>query len=170
MQSVRRDYEWQRLLDQIAMDRRSRVVTGKSEPLPLEDILLADPSMDGVRDRILGDIPGMESPVMTPYSFASAEKLLEFSPIDVVERISPRPILYVVAGKDTICPASHAVDMYNRTEEPKKLWVIPDISHYSVYGEPYKSQIFDLTTDWVEGTRPTVIRGSCIPYRGPVGP
>ena len=149
MKNIRRDYEWVRLHDSIAKDRKSRVMTGKSEPMSLTDILLGDPGTNDVRDRALGKIPGMEDVTLTPYSVASIEKLLEFKPIDVVDRISPRPILYIVAGKDTITPAADAIDMYKRTKEPKKLCVIPGIPHYSIYEEPYKEQVMELTTDWL---------------------
>ena len=38
--------------------------------------------------------------------------------------------------------------MYNRSGEPKKLWVIPGIPHYGVYHEPRLSQVTKMTDDW----------------------
>ena len=149
MRGIRRDYEFQRLLDRIEEDKRTRVVTGSSAPMSLEDFLLVDPATDEIRDRVVSQIPHMENVKLTPYSLATAEKLLEFKPIDVVARISPRPIFYIVAGKDTICPAGHVIDMYNRTKEPKELQVFPEIAHYSVYEEPYKGQTMQMITKWL---------------------
>ncbi len=144
-QSVRRDYEWRHLLDRIAEDRRTRVKTGKSQLRDLMDILVPDPAEAEERDSILGKVPHMEDPSLTPYSLASEEMLHRFRPIDVVDRISPRAALYIVAGRDTICPAEQAIEMYERTREPKKLWVIPGLSHYGVYGEPYKTQVMEMS-------------------------
>ena len=149
MRALRRDYEFRRLLDRIEEDKRTRVVTGKSAPMSLEDFLLVDPATDELGKRVLGQIPGMDAVTLTPYSLATAEKLLEFKPKDVVDQISPRSILYIVAGKDTICPANHVVDMYNRTKEPKKLHVFPGIAHYSIYEEPYLGQTMEMITDWL---------------------
>ena len=40
--------------------------------------------------------------------------------------------------------------MYERTREPKKLWVIPGLSHYGVYGEPYKTQVMDMSMAYLK--------------------
>jgi dipeptidyl aminopeptidase/acylaminoacyl peptidase len=149
-QSVRRDHEWRHLLDRIAEDRRTRVQTGKSQLRDLMDILVPDPDEAEERDSILGKVPHMENPSLTPYSLASEEMLHRFRPIDVVDRISPRAVLYIVAGRDTICPAEQAIEMYERTREPKKLWVIPGLSHYGVYGEPYKTQVMDMSMAYLK--------------------
>ena len=147
---VRRDYEWQHLQARIAADRRNRVKTGKSELRALMDILVPDPADDEVRNAILGKVPHMENPSLTPYSLASEEMLHRFRPIDVVDRISPRPIMYIVAGGDTICPAEQAIEMYHRTREPKKLEVFPGLTHYGVYGDPCKTQVMDMSLAYLK--------------------
>ena len=149
MRSLRRNWEWLQLLDRIEKDRRSRVLTGKSELFAPGEILVGDPSTDEDRARVMSKIPEMDSYKGTVYSVATAEKLLEFKPIDVVDRISPRAILYIVAERDTICPADQALEMYERTLEPKKLWVIPGVPHYAVYEEPYLTQVRDMSTDFL---------------------
>ena len=149
MRGIRRYWEWLQLLDRIEQDRRSRVLTGKSELFAPGEILVGDPSTDEDRARVMSKIPEMGGYKGTVYSVATAEKLLEFKPIDVVDRISPRAILYIVAERDTICPADQALEMYERTLEPKKLWVIPGIPHYAVYEEPYLTQVRDMTIDFL---------------------
>lgn len=150
MQGIRRDYEWIRLLDRIEEDRRARLTTGKSAIMSLEDILLGDPLTDHIRDRVLGNIPEMKDIILTPYSLASMEKLIEFKPIDVVDLISPRAIFYIVAGKDTICPAAYAIEMYESTDEPRKLEVLPGLSHYEVYEEPHKARVMEMSTAFLK--------------------
>ena len=118
-QSVRRDHEWRLLLDRIAEDRRTRVQTGKSQLRELMDILVPDPDEAEERDSILGKVPHMENPSLTPYSLASEEMLHRFRPIDVVDSISPRAILYIVAGRDTICPPSRPSRCTNGPRSPR---------------------------------------------------
>ena len=149
LRNPRRYGEWLEFLDRIAEDRRTRVVTGKSELLAPGEILARDPSSNEAMERVLSKIPGMENVKSTPYSLATAEKILEFKPIDMVDRISPRPILYIAAGKDSVTPAGDIVDMYKRTKEPKKLWIIPGIPHSGVYEEPYLSQVMEMATEWL---------------------
>ena len=149
MRSGWRHWEYLQFLDRIEQDKKSRVVTGKSEVLPLGEILTGDPATAEARERIRVTVPGMEDPKGVSYSLASVEKLLEFNPVDVVDRISPRAMLYIVAEGDTIGPPEYVIDMYNRTNHPKKLWVIPGIHHYGVYEEPYLSQVLEMITEWL---------------------
>ena len=150
LRGLRRPAEWLEFLDRIAEDRKSRVKTGKSELLAPGEILGRDPSTNQDVERELSKIPGMENLKGTPYSLATAEKIIEFRPIDVVDRISPRPIFYIAAEKDTLTPAEDIVEMYKRTVEPKKLWVISGINHHNVYEEPYLSQVLEVSTDWLK--------------------
>ena len=149
MRSIRRYWEWLDLLESIAEDRTTRLRTGKSKLLEPGEILMRDPTANDAVAGLLKAIPGMENFISTPYSLATADKLLDFKPIDVVDRISPRAILYIVAERDTTAPADQVIDMYERTKEPKKLWVIPGEPHYSVYQEPYLSQVREMTTEWL---------------------
>jgi pimeloyl-ACP methyl ester carboxylesterase len=155
LKSLRRYYEWLGLLDRIDRDGKSRVLTGKSELMAPGEILVGDPSSAKERERLIGEIPGMEGFKSTAYSLATAAKLREFKPVDVVDRISPRAMLYIAAERDVVTPAESVVDMYKRTGEPKKLWVIPNIPHYGVYEEPYSSQVMEMATGWLsEHIRP----------------
>ena len=149
MRSIRQHWQWLELLDRIAEDKKSRVKTGKSTVLEPGEILVGDPTANEQRHRVVSNIPGMDNYIGTPYSLATAEKLMEFRPVDVVDRISPRAILYIAAERDTTTPADDVIDMYKRTEEPKKLWVIPGIPHYGVYEEPYLGQVMEMAIDWL---------------------
>ena len=149
MRSLRRHSEWLDLLDRIERDRKSRVTTGKSEHMAPGEILVVNPSSDEARRKVVSKIPHMDNMSANTYSLATAEKLLEFKPIEVVGRISSRAILYIAAEKDTVTPAEGVIDMYERTGEPKKLWIIPGISHYGIYEEPYLGQVLELATDWL---------------------
>ena len=150
LQSLRRHGEWLDLLQRIAADRKARVATGKSELMgPFGGILPGDPAMAAARQAVIGNIPGMENPISTDYSLASAEKILEFKPVEVVARISPRAIMFIAAERDAVTPADAVVEMYERAGEPKKLWVIPGAAHYDVYREALRDMIFELSVAWM---------------------
>ena len=150
MRAIRRQGEWFDLLRRIDDDRKARIETGSSELMGrIGGILLGDPATDAARQEVMSKIPGMENYKSTDYSLATAEKLLDFKPIDVVERISPRAIMYIAAELDAVTPADGVVDMHARTGEPKKLWVIPGAAHYDVYREELVHQILDMSVDWM---------------------
>ena len=58
MRSLRRHGEWLDLLKRIDQDRRTRILTGKSELLAPGEILMADPSTAGEREAVMSKIPG----------------------------------------------------------------------------------------------------------------
>ena len=143
MRDLRRHVEWLEFLDRLAEDRKNRVLTGATHGFGPGEILMAhlqSPQISESVRKIHANIPRMETYSITPWSLASAEKLMEFNPIDVVDRISPRAMLYIAAENDTICPADHVVDMYQRTNGPKKLWLIPKALHHAVYEKPMVDQ------------------------------
>jgi fermentation-respiration switch protein FrsA (DUF1100 family) len=53
----------------------------------------------------------------------------QLRPIDVVGRISPRPILITHGVEDEIVPVRHAYTLFKAAEEPKDLWVVPGAHH-----------------------------------------
>ncbi len=54
---------------------------------------------------------------------------LPSAPIDVVQRLSPRPLLLIHGRLDPLVPVRHAHELYAQAREPKKLIVIPRGSH-----------------------------------------
>ena len=150
MRSLRRHSEWLDLLQRIEDDRKSRVNTGKSELMGPGAILVGDPSTAAAREEVMSRIPGMESYKSTDYSLATAEQLLRFKPVEAVDRISPRAILYIAAEQDAVTPAEDVVDMYERTGQPKKLWVIPGAAHYDKYREELLQKIMEMSVSWMK--------------------
>jgi uncharacterized protein len=53
----------------------------------------------------------------------------QLRPVDVISLISPRPILITHGGADEIVPAQHARLLFQAAEEPKELWLVPDVGH-----------------------------------------
>lgn len=149
MRAIRRHGEWLELLNRIDADRSARLESGRSELMgAMGGILVVDPATNAAREAIVAEIPEMQSYQGSDYSLATAQKLLEFKPVEVVGNISPRAIMYIAAELDAVTPVDDVVAMYERTGEPKKLWVIPGAVHYDVYREPLVHQILDESLAW----------------------
>lgn len=160
MRSIRRQGEWLELLQRIDGDRKGRIESGVSELMgSMGGILVANPGMDAARKTLMSTVPEMEDYTSTDYSLATAEKLLEFKPVEVVERISSRAMMYIAAELDAVTPADDVVDMFERTGEPKRLWVIPGAAHYDVYREELLDEIFEMSVAWMAEHMPPVERG-----------
>jgi fermentation-respiration switch protein FrsA (DUF1100 family) len=70
----------------------------------------------------------------TPLEFI--DDTLGFNPEWVVDRIAPRPILFITTDDDRLVPPQESEAMYARAGEPKKLVVLKGFGHYEIYGTP----------------------------------
>jgi fermentation-respiration switch protein FrsA (DUF1100 family) len=62
----------------------------------------------------------------------TVEMLGEYEPIGYIGRISPTPLLLIVAREDHLTPAHLAIDAYEHAREPKKLVIMP-CGHFDAY-------------------------------------
>jgi uncharacterized protein len=62
----------------------------------------------------------------------TVEMLMEYEPGAYLERISPTPLLMVVAALDHLTPTDLALEAYQRAREPKRLVLLPD-AHFDAY-------------------------------------
>jgi fermentation-respiration switch protein FrsA (DUF1100 family) len=62
----------------------------------------------------------------------SVELLMEYEPSTYLERISPTPLLMVVAAGDHLTPSDLALEAYQQAREPKKLVLLPG-GHFDAY-------------------------------------
>ncbi|KAH8892207.1 DltD N-terminal domain protein [Thozetella sp. PMI_491] len=65
----------------------------------------------------------------------SLESLRAYDPSGWIHRISPTPLLMVVAERDTVTPTDLALAAYTKAHEPKELQVLPG-GHLGVYTAP----------------------------------
>ena len=50
-------------------------------------------------------------------------------PVDVIDRIAPRPILLIHGSRDGIVPLNHLDELYAAAGEPKDRWVVQGTTH-----------------------------------------
>lgn len=62
----------------------------------------------------------------------SVEMIIEYEPGVYVDRISPTPLLLIIAAKDHAAVADHAFQAYERALEPKQLHILPG-GHFDAY-------------------------------------
>jgi uncharacterized protein len=144
MRSVRRPDEWYDLLDRARADREKRVGDGRSEMVDRSQILLPDR-----QSAELAAVARRANPAAVnelPLEFI--DDTLGFHPEWVVDRIAPRPILFITTDGDRLVPPEESEALYARAGEPKKLVVLRGFGHYEVYAEPAFSRVMAETTAW----------------------
>jgi dipeptidyl aminopeptidase/acylaminoacyl peptidase len=131
-----------RLQQQIRADQQRRVRAGMGETLDAITILNAE------QTRVFLEPLLKAHPVMKcDLSWETVEKTLEYKPINVVDKISPRPLLLIGARDDDTCPIEGYEKLYERAGEPKKLVVLP-ITHYEIYSGKWFDESARLARDW----------------------
>lgn len=146
MRSVRRPDEWHDLLARSKADREQRVLTGQSEFAERNEILLPDRQSAALAAEARKANPSAINTLPLEY----IDQTLEFHPEWVVDKIAPRPILFINTDDDRLVPPEESEALYAKAGEPKKLVTLKGHGHYEVYAEPAFSEVMAPTLAWFE--------------------
>ncbi len=116
-------------------DRRHRYLTGERRTIPL--------TAPAGELSVLGDADydrHMEWQRVAPnwrnaLTLESLEWILEYNPGAYTPRISPTPLMMVIAAHDELTPADLALAAFEAAHEPKRLLLLRT-GHYAVYEHP----------------------------------
>jgi len=144
MRSVRRPDEWYDLLDRAREDRCQRALTGESAFVERSEILLPDRQSAALAAAARRHNPAAVNTIPLEY----VDDTLGFHPEWVVDKIAPRPILFITTDNDRLVPPEESEHLYAQAGEPKKLVVLKGYGHYEVYVEPAFSEVMAATLDW----------------------
>ena len=81
----------------------------------------------------------------------------EYEPGAHIERISPTPLLMIVARNDVITPTDLALSAYNRALEPKQLVLLPG-GHFDAYTASFEYAAIPARNWFVQHLLATRIR------------
>jgi len=144
MRSVRRPDEFVDMLARSEGDRVRRVLTGASEFVDRGEILLPDRQSAELAAAARRGNPSAVSDI--PLEFI--DDTLGFHPEWVVDKIAPRPVLFITTDDDRLVPPEESESLYAKAGEPKKLVVLKGWGHYEVYtGEAFQ-EVIDPTIAW----------------------
>lgn len=90
--------------------------------------------------RVIGNLRG--APIM--------EKLMQYAPVEDVARASHCAMLFILAEKEELFDnKDHGQKAYDRATGPKKLVIVPDITHYGIYLQA-RPQAQQLAIAWYD--------------------
>ena len=144
MSRVRRVDEWFDLLERSKADRETRVATGRSELAERSEILLPDRQSAKLAEGARRKNPAAANMIPLEY----VDDTIGFNPEWIVDKISPRPILFITTSNDRLVPPEESEQLYAHAREPKKLIVLKGYGHYEVYQEPAFAEVMAATLDW----------------------
>ena len=145
LRRMRREHEWYEFLERLDADRRARVLTGKGELVaPRDGIMVATPERQ--QTKVKADVDD-KIPSLVP--LRGAEAILEYQPVDVAGRISPRPLMIIGVDGDAVTPTEHAYRLYEAAGPPKRLVIQRHTTHYAAY-DRYWSAVTPMIVDWFQ--------------------
>jgi len=138
LRRMRREYEWHAFCERVERNRLNRVVTNEDELVdPTEELMVGTP------ERRAAGMPTRGS----AFHLSSAEELMRFRPIDIVDQIAPRALLLVCIENDPVTPEEHARALFARAGAPKKLVRQRNVSHYTAYQQNFERLMAEFV-DW----------------------
>lgn len=143
--AVRTSGQWKDFRARLAEDRRRRLNGALSETVDPDEILLRDEEAREWRRRVEREYPHMAFRT----TLESAEKIVSFRPETCLPYSTTKPVMFIHAQGDTMIPVEESERMWRRSEEPKRLVVIPGIGHHEVHhGEGFR-QVIRQADDWL---------------------
>lgn len=153
IQSLKTSAQWEELLDRLEADRELRYQTGESERIPSTGrsrraaLPLTERTIESFQAAFekLGKMPVVNDLEVT---LESMEKIIEFSPDDVIQNIGPRALMIITtSGWDVVHLLEHIQDAYKKANEPKKLVLLP-YTELDFYLEPGRSTGLGHALEW----------------------
>ena len=144
MSRVRRVDEWFDIQERSKEDREKRASTGESEYVDRSEILLPDRQSAELAAAARRNNPAAVGTIPLEY----VDDTIGFNPEWIVDKISPRPILFITSDNDRLVLPEESEQLYAHAGEPKKLVVLKGYGHYEVYSEPAFSEVMAATLEW----------------------
>jgi pimeloyl-ACP methyl ester carboxylesterase len=131
LRDQRAHWQWVEFKERLERDRLQRVVSGKSELVDPNEIMLRDPEAAAYNQMLLDQYPDRRWQL----DLVSAERIVEFDVAGRVGALRDRPSLFIHSERDLLIPwqSNRAV----ADAAGGRFVLLPKIGHYEVYaGQP----------------------------------
>lgn len=129
---------WERFVAMLEKARRLKEETGESLIVDRYDIV-------PIPDHLRGHLAKGST---QKFLAETAQSMLEFTAEEVVEHISPRPLLLLHSSTDSVTPTEQSVEIYRRAKQPTDLHLFAETDHF-MFGEG-NHRVRNLVLDWLE--------------------
>jgi alpha-beta hydrolase superfamily lysophospholipase len=73
-------------------------------------------------------------------------------PIDVIDKISNTPVLFLHGAEDWVIDASHSQRLYEKANQPKKLIIFENVAHAERLYEKFPEKFKKVCLEWFKET------------------
>jgi len=129
LKSLRRYWEWVEFEKRLAVDRCQRVLTGVSELVEPEEIMVRDPESTKHEAHLRATYPDRAFKL----ELASADAIIDFVPTTYLAGDRVPALFFVGVEGDTLTPYEETLDFYAQSPEPKELLTLSGMTHHDMY-------------------------------------
>jgi len=123
-----------------------RVLTGESEQVEPEEIMVRDPESVESEKRLRSRYPGRAFKLR----LRDAEAILGFRPERIAAQIAPRPVLVIAVTDDGLISNDETRGLFENLQEPKELFWLPPIGHHAVYEGEHLESVLAAARHWYD--------------------
>jgi pimeloyl-ACP methyl ester carboxylesterase len=73
-------------------------------------------------------------------------------PIDVINKLAPKPVLFIHGEKDWLIKPYHSQKLFEMTKEPKKIYIVKEAGHAEKIFDDHKEEFEQACKDWFNET------------------
>ncbi len=121
--------EFDVFMEKVRAARRTFVATGETTFMSVPRLMARCKGTAEKLERTKLEHPGWRPEV----TFESLVDIVAFKPEAVVDRIAPRPILWIHPERDALVPLFEAQSYFAKARGPKKLVVLDGLEHAAIY-------------------------------------
>jgi len=139
------DEAWLAFQERLINDRLTRVRNGKSEKVDIGEVLGFGPEQRKRWDGLLELYPQFTREV----ELSSADSLINFKPLGLVQLSAPRPIRFIHSEEDESVPIVHSEELYAAAGDVKDFQRIQGSPH-CFWSSERSEEVQQLTIDWLK--------------------
>lgn len=138
--------DFHEFLKKIDEDKVRNSVYGRSNLIKMKDALAYEQRYSDLIDSLKEQFTDNE---FTYYiELASVKSVMQLKPLDLVDKIAPKPLLLMAGAKDKMVPwEENARLLFDRAKDTKKLEVF-DTGDHSLLAEPTRAEALDKIINW----------------------
>jgi pimeloyl-ACP methyl ester carboxylesterase len=129
LRGLRPFWQWREFERRLQADELRRVLTGESEVVEPDEVMVRDPASLEHERMLLEHYPDRRFFL----TLESAQAIREFKPIECVGQIAPRGTMIVAVVEDVITPYEHSLELFEHASEPKRLLTLSGLTHHEIY-------------------------------------
>jgi pimeloyl-ACP methyl ester carboxylesterase len=141
MKEMRSLWEYAEFMTALELDRRERVLAGKSARVDPDTILRRDPTSRAFNEDLKKRFPERAFTI----EMCSADRILDFEPISFAPRLAGRPAMFIHCENDVIASPDNAIELARASGGEAR--IIPGLGHYDIYAGPGLEQVSDAAAD-----------------------